>query len=134
MTSTSDRQAILDIKAKLLPDADRAALEAELGRVAAPMIERLLEERAQRLLAEYRKSWSSLFRHLVGDTKLRDDVLVDREAAAAMLGVSVSTVKRMEANDELEPIIVGERNVRYRVVQIEKLTRTRFVLPSDPND
>lgn len=56
----------------------------------------------------------------------RDELLCTREDAATMLAVSLSTIKRMEEASELpEPIKIGERGVRHRIVDIEKLAKFR---------
>jgi len=61
----------------------------------------------------------------------RDQLLVSRSEAAAMLGVSLSTIKRMEHTGELpEPIKFNERIVRHRLVDIEEVARTmRPIMP-----
>ena len=48
-----------------------------------------------------------------------------------MLGVSLSTIKRMEHTGELpEPIKFNERIVRHRLVDIEEVARTmRPIMP-----
>lgn len=47
--------------------------------------------------------------------------LISRKLVAARLGVSVSTIKRMEAKKQLTPIIIGSRSVRYSECEITKL-------------
>ncbi len=122
-------QRIARTKADLLSPADRAELEATYGKLIGPLIDAKLETKARELLDRYQERQLALIRAVVGDTSNRDQLLVSRDEAAEMLGVSLSTVKRMEEGGELpEPIKFNERIVRHRIVDIERLARTRVAV------
>ncbi|MEM1306966.1 MAG: hypothetical protein AAGG99_05525 [Pseudomonadota bacterium] len=120
------RERIDEAKAKLLTPSERAELERALGAVAGPLIDQKLEAKAVELIGRYEQSWSKLLATWNADTTDRSQLLVSRDEVAQMLGVSLSTVKRMESTGELEePIKFNERVVRHRLVAIERLARTR---------
>ncbi len=48
-------------------------------------------------------------------------VLIDRENLAARFSCSIATIKRMERRGLLKRIQLGERLVRYRMSDIQKL-------------
>lgn len=114
-------------RANLLPAADRAELDAMFGKIIGPLIDAKLEAKARELVQRYQDAWSRAFVQINGDGMMpRDQLLCTREDAATMLCVSLSTIKRMEADGHLpEPIQVGERGVRHRLVDIEVLARFR---------
>lgn len=114
-------------KVDLTPAAERVAIEARYGAIIGPLIDAKLEAKALELLEPYRAAHFETLRTLLGDTTAdRDRFLVSREKVAELLDASLSTVKRMEADGHLpEPISVGERGVRHRLVDIEAMARTR---------
>ncbi len=137
--SDDARAAILaKHRANLMPAADRAELEATYGKVIGPLIdaklEAKLEAKARELVDRYQEAWVAAFTQINGDATPREELLCTREDAAKMLSVSLSTVKRMETDGLLpDPIAVGERGVRHRLIDIEKLARFRGA-PRVPHD
>ena len=113
-------------KTELLLPEERAALESQLGAIVGPIIDAKLEAKAVELVERYRQSWLSVFKSVFGETTDRDRFLVSRDEAAELLGVSLSTVKRMEESGQLpEPIKLGERIVRHRLIDVEALAKVR---------
>ncbi|SHJ09579.1 MerR HTH family regulatory protein [Rubritalea squalenifaciens DSM 18772] len=51
--------------------------------------------------------------------------LITRRHASQRLGVSISTLKRMEQRGQLQPILVGVRSIRYREEDIEGLANNQ---------
>jgi len=124
-----DEAKVARLKAKLLPAADREEIETLYGKAVGPIIDAKLEARAQELLGEYRQAWQKTYSDFFGDMTQREVLLVSREEAAALLNVSLSTIKRMEDSGELpEPRKFGERNVRHRLVDIERIANVRLAI------
>lgn len=120
-----DRTAIERTKPQLLSPAEREALLSQVGSIIEPLLDAKLEAKALELLERYGDRWLGTLSTILGDGEFpREELLCTREAAAKMLGVSLSTIKRMEAAGELpEPIKLGERRVAHRIVDIEKLAK-----------
>jgi predicted DNA-binding transcriptional regulator AlpA len=117
------------LKAELLPPSERAKLEDLYGKVIGPIIDAKLEAKAQELLARQSKNLTQVLSELLGPDD-RDARLISRQSAAELLGVSLSTIKRMEASGELpEPIKFGEHTVRHRLIDVEAIARTKLLTP-----
>ncbi len=117
-------QRLADAKAQLLSPAERAIIEAQFGQLVGPIIDAKLDAKARELMASQEARWRQVLHDLVGDDPEHAARLISREQAAELLGVSLSTVKRMEERGELpEPIRFNDRVVRYRLVDIEKVAR-----------
>lgn len=114
-------------KADLMPPAERAAIIEQFGKAIEPWLDARLEAKARELVARYQDQMLATWEKIFGDGDIpRDELLCSREIAAKMLGVSLSTIKRMEEAGELpDPIKIGERAVRHRIVDIEKLAKFR---------
>jgi excisionase family DNA binding protein len=120
------RERLERAKTELLSPEERDALEAQLGAIVGPIIDAKLEAKAVELVERYRLAWLSVSKSLFGETTDRDRFLVSRDEAAELLGVSLSTVKRMEDSGELpEPIKFGERIVRHRLIDIEAIAKVK---------
>ncbi len=119
----ADRASIERTKMQLLSAAEREELLTQVGRVIEPLLDAKLEAKALELLERYGEHWLGMLATTFGDGEHpREELLCTREEAAKMLGISLSTIKRMEAAGELaEPIKLGERRVAHRVVDIEKI-------------
>lgn len=125
-------QQLAAAKDKLLPLAERAELEALYGKVIGPIIDAKLEAKAQELVALHAESVRQVLDHALADTIDRDTLLASRDEAAKLLGVSLSTIKRMEESGELpEPIKFGERTVRHRLIDIEAIAKSKKRVWSD---
>ena len=126
MTDQSTDQRRAAAKAQLLSPSERAELEAMYGTVIGPIIDAKLEAKAQELLTRQSANIANTLRSILGDQSDREALLVTRDQAAAMLGTSLSTIKRMEDSGELpEPIKFGERTVRHRLIDIEAIAKVR---------
>lgn len=113
-------------KADLLPHDARAELTAAFGEIVGPILDAKLEAKAVELIERYTQAQLAILNAILGDTTDRDRFLVSRDEAAEMLGVSLSTIKRMEESGELpDPIKFGERVVRHRLIDIEALAKVR---------
>lgn len=125
--SSTRRERIEAVKAQLLPPSERAQLEAQLGKLVGPLIDAKLEAKAIEMLDRYQKAWMRTFQDFWRDVVEHGDaLLVTREDAAKLLGVSLSTIKRMEKSGELpEPMSFGERTVRHKQSDIEAFAKTR---------
>ena len=111
------------IQDQLLSPTERALIEKTYGDVIGPILDAKLEAKAQELVERYRLAWTSAFDHLANPGE-REKLLVSRDEVADLLGCSLATVKRMEADGRLsEPVRISERVVRHRLVDIERLAR-----------
>ena len=111
----------------MMPAHERDALVAAVGTLLAPWLDAKLEAKALELIERRQDQLVKVWGDIFGDGDLpREELLCTREDAAKMLGLSLSTIKRMEEAGELpEPIRIGERGVRHRIIDIEKLARFR---------
>ena len=117
------KAAIEKAVAKLLPAIDRDALEATWGRIIGPWLDAKLEAKAVEVVARSQESWRKALDCDIGLP--RDQLLCSREDAAKMLGVSLSTIQRMEGGELPEALTIGERNRMHRLIDIEGLARIR---------
>ena len=119
--------ALAKNKAALLPPADRAELEAIYGKVIGPLIDAKLEAKARELVHRYMDGWVAAFDRINGDGMMpRDRLLVSKEEACELLGISLSTFKRLENAGELpERVTLRERVILYPLVEIEKMAKFR---------
>src|SRR5215468_1810924 len=89
------------IRRKLMTPAEQEDFLRTYGEAARPMLEAVLDERVEELAARYEKAWGGIFAHM------RDEhegvPMVSRRKAAEMLGVSLSTIQRLEERGELPP-------------------------------
>lgn len=120
-------ETIAKHKADLMPPAERTALIEQFGKAIEPWLDAKLEAKAHELVDRYQAKMLATWGKIFGDGEHpRDELICTREVAAKMLAVSLSTIKRMEEAGELpEPIKIGERGVRHRIVDIEKLAKFR---------
>ena len=111
------RKAIRD---KLLPDSEREELIRQYGEAVRPILERLLDEKAEKQAQRYEDAWERWLSDLSAEAaRENDQVLVTRNAAAKMLGISLSSIKRLEERGELpKPKKFGERTVRHKLADI----------------
>lgn len=58
-------------------------------------------------------------------TQIPEEKLLSRKKAAEMLAVSVSTIKRIEKQGKLQPLVVGVRSIRFRRSDIAALMSRR---------
>jgi len=95
------------------------------------MLEAVLDERVEELAARYEKAWGGIFAHM------RDEhegvPMVSRRKAAEMLGVSLSTIQRLEERGELPPPEhFGARTVRHRFEDIVAFARGKGISVRKP--
>lgn len=116
-----DPSDLHELKERLMPPSEREAFLSQYGQLVAPILEELLEAKAKELVARYAATLAGILDRTDG-TIPRDRLLCTREEAGEMLGVSLSTIKRMEQSGELpEPVRFGERQVRHRLVDVERI-------------
>jgi predicted DNA-binding transcriptional regulator AlpA len=108
------------IKEKLLPDREYDELVLRFGEVVRPMLEELLNAKADAVATRYERAWSKWIDNLNASVvRENEDLLVTRDKAAKMLGISLSSIKRLEERGELpQPHKFGERTVRHRLTDI----------------
>ena len=108
------------VREKLLPDDEREALIRPYGEAIRPILGKLLDAKAEELAQRYEASWSRWLADLNAHVARENgQILVTRDKAAEMLGVSLSSIKRLEERGELpKPQRFGERTVRHRLNDI----------------
>jgi predicted DNA-binding transcriptional regulator AlpA len=110
------RQQRENLREKLFPTTDREELVRLHGELILPMLEKLLDAKIEELARRYEKAWTGAFATLNEDD---GDILKSREEVAEMLGISLSSVQRLEQRGELpEPKRFGRRTVRHRLKAI----------------
>ena len=108
------------IKGKLLPESEREELIQQYGEAMRPILEKLLDAKAEQLSQRYEGSWGKWLAEWKAEAvRENEQVLVTRDEAAEMLGISLSSVKRLEDRGELpKPRRFGERTVRHKLSDI----------------
>jgi len=108
------------VKGKLLPDNERQELIRQYGEAIRPILEKLLDAKAEELSQRYEGSWEKWLAEWKAEAvRENDQVLVTRDDAAQMLGISLPSVKRLEERGELpKPRRFGKRNVRHKLSDI----------------
>ena len=125
----TDQRQLDRAKASLMSPAERATFEVQFGKIVGPLIDAKLEAKARELLERWGEQQQRLWSALGFTDKDRDKLLVSREEAANLLGVSLSTIKRMEDSGELPaPQRFGERIVRHRLVDIEAVAKVKLAV------
>jgi predicted DNA-binding transcriptional regulator AlpA len=104
------------LRRKLMPPDEQEAFLRTYGEAARPMLEAVLDAKVEELAVRHEKSWRSFGEYLQGD---QSDLLVTRKKAAKMLGVSLSSIQRLEKRGDLPPPHrSGRRTVRHRLQDI----------------
>jgi predicted DNA-binding transcriptional regulator AlpA len=114
------------VRERLLPEREREEMVRQYGEMIRPMLEELLDAKAEELAARYEGAWDKWFANLNASVvRENEDLLVTRDKAAKMLGISLSSIKRLEERGELpKPRKFGERTVRHRLTDILAFART----------
>jgi predicted DNA-binding transcriptional regulator AlpA len=104
------RQQRENLREKLLPAEEREEL------VILPTLEKLLDAKVEELASRYEKAWANIFAPFKEADGIR---LVTHKEAAEMLGVSLSSIQRLEKRGDLpEPERFGSRTVRHKLDDI----------------
>jgi predicted DNA-binding transcriptional regulator AlpA len=105
---------------QLLPERERDKLIQQYGEVIRPMLDSLLDAKAEVLATQYESAWRRWFADCKASVVREDgEVLVTRDKAAEKLGISLSSIKRLEERGELpKPQKFGRRTVRHRLNDI----------------
>jgi excisionase family DNA binding protein len=121
------------LRRNLMSPADQEAFLRTYGEAMRPMLEATLDAKVEELAARYEKAWHAFGEYLRSDEA---GVLVSRDEAAEMLGVSLSSIQRLEKRGELpEPQRFGARTVRHRLEDIRafaKRTGRAIQAPTTP--
>jgi predicted DNA-binding transcriptional regulator AlpA len=108
------------LRRKLMPPDEQEALLRQYGEVVRSVLETTLDAKVEELADRYQKSWGGFFEYFRND----DVILVSREQAAEMLGVSLSSIQRLEKRGELpKPQRYGTRIVRHQLKDIVAFAR-----------
>jgi excisionase family DNA binding protein len=110
------------LRRKLLSPVEEETLLRTYGEVLRPILEKVLDERVEELADRYQKAWGGFFAHMRDE---HDGIpMVSRSKAAELLGVSLSTIQRLEERGELpQPEHFGARTVRHRLEDIVAFAR-----------
>ena len=108
------------VREKLLPDAERDELIRTYGEAIIPILSKLIDAKAEEQAQRYEAGWTKWLNAFSDDvTRENDQLLVTRAKAATMLGVSLSSIKRLEERGELpKPQRFGQRTVRHQLRDI----------------
>jgi predicted DNA-binding transcriptional regulator AlpA len=118
------RQQRQHLREKLLPSDERDELVRLHGELILPLLTKLLDAKVEELAAQYDKGWRSYFDALKEED--RGALLVSREEAAEMLGISLSSIQRLEKRGELpQPKRFGMRTVRHGLADILTFARNK---------
>jgi len=92
----------------------------------------LLDAKVEELAARYEKAWGGVFAHMMRDEH-EGVPMVSRRKAAELLGVSLSTIQRLEERGELpQPEHFGARTVRHRLEDIVAFARGKGISVRKP--
>lgn len=105
------------LRTKLMSPAEQDDFVRTYGEAVRPVLEATLDAKVEELATRYAKSWDAFGQYLTAQSTAA--LLVSREEAAEMLGVSVSSIQRLEKRGELpKPRKFGERLVRHKMDDI----------------
>ena len=105
------------IRRRLMSPDEQAAFLRTYGEAVRPVLEAALDARVEELASRYEKTWRAMGEYL--QDKDSSALLVSREEAAEMLGISLSSIQRLEKRGELpQPKRFGLRTVRHRLDDI----------------
>ena len=105
------------LRRRLMPPQEQEAFLRTYGEAVRPMLEAILDAKVAELGDRYAKTWLAFGEHLKETD--RGAVLVSRDEAAEMLGVSLSSIQRLEKRGELpKPQRFGARTVRHQLEDI----------------
>ena len=111
------RQQRENLRERLLPAGEREELVRLYGELVLPTLEKLLDAKIEELASRYEEAWA--WARAFAPLKETDGIrLVTRKKAAEMLGVSLSSIQRLEKRGDLpEPERFG-RTVRHELDDI----------------
>jgi hypothetical protein len=104
-----------NLREKLLPASDLKRLVRQYGELILPTLEKLLNAKVEELAVRYEEAWTRAFAHLKVDDGVQ---LVSRKKAAGMLGISLSSIQRLEQRGELPKPHRYGRTVRHQIDDI----------------
>jgi excisionase family DNA binding protein len=119
------------IRRKLMTPAEQEDFLRAYGEAARPVLEAVLDAKVEELAARYEKGWRGIFEHMRNEHE--GVPMVPRKKAAEMLGVSLSTIQRLEERGELpQPEHFGARTVRHRLEDIMSFARGKGIAVRKP--
>jgi len=89
------QQQLDKARGKLMSEAEREAFIRDHGEVMRPMLERLLDEKAAKIVEGYEKSWASALGN--GEPDPSECRLMTAQEAATLVAMPLSTIKRLKA-------------------------------------
>ena len=112
---------------RLLPAQEEARLVRQFGEAIVPVLDKLLDEKVDKLAERYDGSMTKMLDYLIAETQEEiGQRLLSHSEAAKMLGCSVSTVKRMVAEGRLpEPLRISEHRIGHRIADIKNMIAGR---------
>src|SRR5262245_43888375 len=128
------QQQRANLREKLFPAVEREKLVRLYGELVLPALEKLLDAKVEELGARYEKSWHAFGKYLRDASAEPGAILVSREEAAEMLGVSLSSIQRLEERGELpQPKRFGKRTVRHRIDDVFAFARSNGLSVHTPS-
>lgn len=117
------KQRLAAIREKLLPAHEEARLVQQYGEAIRPVLNKVLDEKADGLAKAQEESWRKFGAYLTAETREQtEQQLLSHEKAAKMLGCSVATIKRMVYDGRLpEPVKISDRRIGHRYADLKKL-------------